>query len=141
MEGEVLVQFRAKTSLATAEAELQTRTYTVKRYFAWLSAYRGRDYALLSSRHKSTAQMVAELKRDLTEIKLAISGGAVPHRAIHGRTPVQDFDEEKPTNLVHLEIETIRDALEKVGGNRRKAAKLLGIGERTLYRKIKQYGL
>jgi two-component system response regulator HydG len=28
-----------------------------------------------------------------------------------------------------------------VGGNRRKAATLLGIGERTLYRKIGEYGL
>jgi len=84
---------------------------------------------------------LAELKRDLTEIKQAISGGAVQHRAIRGHTPIQDLDEERPTNLIHLEIETIRDALEKVGGNRRQAAKLLGIGERTLYRKIKQYGL
>jgi DNA-binding NtrC family response regulator len=28
-----------------------------------------------------------------------------------------------------------------VGGNRRKAAELLGIGERTLYRKIAKYDL
>jgi two-component system, NtrC family, response regulator HydG len=28
-----------------------------------------------------------------------------------------------------------------MGGNREKAAKVLGIGERTLYRKLKEYGL
>ena len=28
-----------------------------------------------------------------------------------------------------------------VNGNRQQAAKILGIGERTLYRKIKEYGL
>ena len=33
------------------------------------------------------------------------------------------------------------DLLELVGGNRQKAAKVLGIGERTLYRKIREYGL
>ena len=32
-------------------------------------------------------------------------------------------------------------ALETVAHNRRKAAELLGIGERTLYRKIDEYGL
>lgn len=40
-----------------------------------------------------------------------------------------------------VERETIRMALEKVGGNRRKAAEALDIGERTLYRKLKKYGL
>jgi DNA-binding NtrC family response regulator len=34
-----------------------------------------------------------------------------------------------------------RAAVREEGDNRRKAAEVLGIGERTLYRKIKQYGL
>ena len=38
-----------------------------------------------------------------------------------------------------LERAAIIAALERVGGNRRRAAEELGIGERTLYRKIKQY--
>jgi DNA-binding NtrC family response regulator len=38
-----------------------------------------------------------------------------------------------------LEREAILAALREVGGNRRKAAEMLGIGERTLYRKIKEY--
>jgi DNA-binding NtrC family response regulator len=40
-----------------------------------------------------------------------------------------------------LEREVIRAALAEVGGNRRKAAERLAIGERTLYRKIKKYDL
>jgi transcriptional regulator with PAS, ATPase and Fis domain len=40
-----------------------------------------------------------------------------------------------------LEREAIIAALEEVRGNRRKAAQILAIGERTLYRKIKKFGL
>ena len=40
-----------------------------------------------------------------------------------------------------LERQAIVAALSSVNGNRRKAAKLLGIGERTLYRKISKYDL
>ncbi len=41
--------------------------------------------------------------------------------------------------LDELERLAIERTLESVQGNRRKAAEILGIGERTLYRKIKQY--
>ncbi len=49
-------------------------------------------------------------------------------------------------NLVGISIEQaekelIRNTLKAVDGNREQAAKLLGIGERTLYRKIKEYDL
>jgi DNA-binding NtrC family response regulator len=40
-----------------------------------------------------------------------------------------------------MEREAIRSALRDVDGNRRRAAETLGIGERTLYRKIKEYDL
>jgi two-component system, NtrC family, response regulator AtoC len=43
--------------------------------------------------------------------------------------------------LAELEHDAIVAALEHVGGNRRKAAELLGIGERTLYDKLKKYGV
>jgi two-component system response regulator HydG len=44
-------------------------------------------------------------------------------------------------SLQQLEKEAIVRTLEMTKGNREQAAKLLGIGERTLYRKIKEYGL
>ncbi|MHC4570685.1 MAG: sigma-54-dependent transcriptional regulator [Planctomycetota bacterium] len=43
--------------------------------------------------------------------------------------------------LNELEKQAIIDTLAKTGSNREKAAKILGIGERTLYRKIKEYNL
>jgi two-component system, NtrC family, response regulator AtoC len=46
-----------------------------------------------------------------------------------------------PRTMADIEKEAIRRALEGVDGNRRRAAERLGIGERTLYDKIKKYGL
>ena len=44
-------------------------------------------------------------------------------------------------SLNELEKQAIIDTLTRTGDNREKAAKILGIGERTLYRKIKEYNL
>ncbi|MGB2341981.1 MAG: sigma-54 interaction domain-containing protein [Flavobacteriaceae bacterium] len=60
---------------------------------------------------------------------------------------VQSYDyaetitEEEPLSLLQKEIEMIKRALERSKGKRKLAAKELGISERTLYRKIKQYDL
>ncbi len=43
--------------------------------------------------------------------------------------------------MADVERAAIEGALKDSGGNRRKAAAALGLGERTLYRKIKEYGL
>jgi two-component system response regulator HydG len=44
-------------------------------------------------------------------------------------------------SLAEVERDLIEADLDLAGGNREKAAKILGIGERTLYRKLKEYGL
>ena len=44
-------------------------------------------------------------------------------------------------SLTELERAAIAQALTSVGGNRRRAAELLGIAERTLYDKLKRYGI
>jgi DNA-binding NtrC family response regulator len=43
--------------------------------------------------------------------------------------------------IAELEKNAIVAALKEVAGNRRKAAEMLAMGERTLYRKIKEYGI
>ena len=40
-----------------------------------------------------------------------------------------------------MEKELIEKILQESGGNRKTAAERLGIGERTLYRKLKRYNL
>lgn len=44
-------------------------------------------------------------------------------------------------SIEEAEKELIRNTLKMIGGNREQAATILGIGQRTLYRKIKEYGL
>jgi two-component system response regulator HydG len=43
--------------------------------------------------------------------------------------------------LQALEQQAIRQALQATGGDRVRAAKLLGIGKTTIYRKLKEYGI
>jgi two-component system response regulator HydG len=71
----------------------------------------------------------------------------LPSELTDNSEPAQQ--EARPDSLTGLvgkplsEVERlfITETLEQAGGNRETAAEMLGIGERTLYRKIKEYGL
>ncbi len=54
---------------------------------------------------------------------------------------IEPQKEPENLNLTELGRQMIEKALERNGGNRKKAARELGISDRTLYRKIKQFGL
>ena len=60
-----------------------------------------------------------------------------------GAEVIQDTEEivEESLSLADKEVEMIRKALGKYNGKRKMAAHELGISERTLYRKIKEYGI
>ena len=67
---------------------------------------------------------------------------------VHNNPPsINQYDyaetviEEEPLSLLDKEIEMIKQALKRSNGKRKIAAKELGISERTLYRKIKQFDL
>ncbi len=60
----------------------------------------------------------------------------------HDETDLSHFlDNDEIPSIEETEQFLIRRALEKYDGNRRKASETLGISERTLYRKLDQYGL
>ncbi len=81
-----------------------------------------------------------ELRQELNSIKGLLQqmtqGG--PHEVDYSFSSAEEID---AYTLDDLEREQIRRALADFNGNRRQAARALGIGERTLYRKIRQYGL
>ena len=53
----------------------------------------------------------------------------------------EEISEPESLNLEDVGRQMVEKALERNGGNRKKAARELGISDRTLYRRIKQYGL
>ncbi len=101
--------------------------------------------------------LVMQNKKDLEELKALLENNR--HLEISTprhleEAPVQNLDvaheretedilpiEEDNLRIEEGEKERIRKALELSGGNRKVAALKVGLSERTLYRKIKEYGL
>ncbi len=76
--------------------------------------------------------------------RLYDTGGTRLQEGKHQESPhIEDTEEiiEESLSLQDKEMELIRKALDKYGGRRKMAANELGISERTLYRKIKQYDI
>lgn len=91
---------------------------------------------LMRSLHQPTA--------DFVDSEQAAPKPAEPEPARKEAAPdIQDTEEyvEESLSLQDKEIELIRKALNKHDGKRKYAAQDLGISERTLYRKIKEYNL
>ena len=120
------------------------------------------DGKLFSSEREILYQVLFDMKKDVTELKKLVhdimSGNMqtaavpvepqpVPYVApkphpVHEAETVEEAEAvDEPMALGDLERQMIRRALERHGGRRKAAAADLGISERTLYRKIKEYGL
>lgn len=109
-------------------------------------------------------QILYQLRQDVDELKRVVSGGEdlkpfsegsfySPERtlpeSIGGETTVVDYEEESEVeeeeeqvlSIQKMNEELIRRALAKHDGRRKAAAEELGISERTLYRKIKEFDI
>lgn len=115
-------------------------------------------------------KVLFDMKHEIDELKRIVAAmtnadSTVPHNAAQTLVPTSEsaailrttqpsFDdtqyqqaeevraeEDIPNPMQHFEKETIRKALERNNGNRKAACREIGISERTLYRKIKEYGL
>jgi DNA-binding NtrC family response regulator len=89
-----------------------------------------------------------EMRKDILEVKNLITRQVIHQAPIAGPSEysiegveanVQEAEESMA--LDEVERKMIVSALDRFHGNRRLAAKALRISERTLYRKIKEYGL
>jgi DNA-binding NtrC family response regulator len=76
-------------------------------------------------------RVLLDLRREVAEVRTLLVGAI---------SRVQGADDVSPgPTLQDAEREQIMKVLEENNGNRRKTARDLGIGERTLYRKLKEY--
>lgn len=94
-------------------------------------------------------RMLMALKLDMDDLKQAINtfmqNGAQKSSmpSFSSRENFENSGESlvQPTTLAGMEREMIKETLNKFAGSRRKTARALQISERTLYRKLKEYGL
>ncbi len=94
-------------------------------------------------------KVLFDMKRDIAELRAEVRqknreasspAGDVPHYNTDDYQVAEEVREE-PASIEEAEKETIRRALDKYKGNRREAAASIGLSERSMYRKIKEYGL
>ncbi len=90
---------------------------------------------------------VRELKNELEKLVVLSPGPEIGPETLprtirpSAGAPVGGLENVVGISLDQIEKEVIRNTLKLTNGNREQAAKILGIGERTLYRKIKEYDL
>lgn len=92
-------------------------------------------------------QEIGEIRQMLQQLmqgrppsgQLLLPGPASPPQPLETRPATTGAEPTLP--LEELEKRTIADTLQKLGGSRRKTAQALGINERTLYRKLREYGI
>ncbi len=90
-----------------------------------------------------------EIKNDIVDLKALLGSGAgvrklslpLPQHFSDRETEIGDSSDGKELNLEEMEKYLIKTAIEKFHGNKRLAARALGISMRSLYRKLQEYKL
>jgi transcriptional regulator with PAS, ATPase and Fis domain len=99
-------------------------------------------YSEESNNEQKLAAIVEDEDRAITQkVEVLNLAEARPEKASSAFEYAEEIEEEENLSLQEKELELIKKSLEKYSGRRKDAADELGISERTLYRKIKQYNL
>jgi DNA-binding NtrC family response regulator len=90
--------------------------------------------------HQLILQALMTLSNEIASLRRLIEREL---EVIHSAEPVAEADKagNGSVNVEVAERNLIERALSQAQGNRKRAARMLGIGERTLYRKLEKYGL
>jgi len=97
----------------------------------------------LKGENAQIIQNLYDVDNEIIKPASSPSSSPVKYPAHHDEHAIEDTEEfiEESLSLEEKEKELIEKALEKHGGRRKNAAQELGISERTLYRKIKEYAI
>jgi transcriptional regulator with PAS, ATPase and Fis domain len=92
---------------------------------------------------ENNAQLIKRLYQEINPVinNHSDSHFVPSHQNTYASVPEQAVIVEESLSLGDREIELIKKALDKNKGKRKNASKELGISERTLYRKIKEYNI
>ncbi|MDR1814193.1 MAG: sigma-54 dependent transcriptional regulator [Tannerella sp.] len=114
------------------------------------------EQKVFNSEREILYQVLFDMKKDVNDLKKLvhdIMGGNIPAvhavdseiytpATVHQKPNIQDAETvEETLSLDDVEKDVIRKALERHNGRRKNAAADLQISERTLYRKIREYGI
>ena len=100
------------------------------------------NWHLITDKDDLTIEIINKMNRDVNENYSKPESYPVRSTISYQQQNIQEHEEvEEILSLEEKEKEMIAKALDKHRGKRKYAAKELGISERTLYRKIKEYGL
>ncbi len=108
-----------------------------------MAGNQGEHSAVYHDQNAARSPITIEYKSDEGQHKKASKFGSIDD--VEAIQDVEDYEEnveeEKQHTLADMERKMIEQSLEKNKGRKRAVAKELQISERTLYRKIKEYGL
>lgn len=124
-EREILYQVLFDMRRDITELKNQVNSLTQKQASTSMTQFPAQDISFVSD-HSSSPIHISAPKAKVVDAEVI---------------PVPDEYIEEPLSWNDTQREIIRKALERRHGKRKEAAKDLNISERTLYRKIKEYGL
>ena len=94
-----------------------------------------------ASEHQMLFQAMVALTNEVGSLKRFLEHELERVKFANAAVGISESNHEESVNIEDAERKLITRALNEAKGNRKHAAELLGIGERTLYRKLDKYGL
>ena len=84
---------------------------------------------------------IRQLQHMMERLTILAPGGKIDEAAVRGAVEQMDSRDAGSETLADTEADQIRRVLGTVSGNKSRAAKILGIERKTLYRKLERMGL